>query len=260
MQHVGEALIGSAGRKAPQDLNIEDVRRAFNSWGHLARTTVYKRATLMRRMLKDLREEYPTIPRLWHAVPRVKQAPPRDVTITEEERSKLLAAARPHMQLLILLCSDLAIRSGTASKLAPQHYDRKMRTLTFTTKYDARMCLPVTRKIEALIDECLDRGDPLTPFVFTLNPRGHVHTHNLRAGFRRLCRKAGIHRRIILHDLRRTTAVRVLDITKDVRQVQAALGHSNLLSTMHYLDHRLATVSRDLLENASHLPMEETIQ
>jgi integrase len=259
MQHVGQALIQFAGNKAPQDLNIEDVRRAFNSWGHLARTTVYKRATLMRRMLKDLREEHGIIPRLWHAVPRVKQAPPRDVTIAEEERRRLLAHARPHMQLMILLCSDLAIRSGTASKLAPQHYDRQTKALTFTTKYDARMCLPVTRRIEALIDECLDRGDPLTPFVHTLNPRGHVHTHNLRAAFKRLCKKAGIHRRIILHDLRRTTAVRVLDLTKDVRQVQAALGHSNLLSTMHYLDHRMVAVSRDLLESASHLPT-ETIQ
>lgn len=259
MQQIGKVFIEEAGTKAPQDLNIEDVRRAFGHFSKQARTTAYKKATLMRRMLRDLRDEH-GIPKLWQAVPRIKQAPPRDVTVSEEEREKLIQAANPHMQCLILLCSDLAIRSGTAAKLAPEHYDPKTRRLSFTTKYDERLSLPVTERLAFLIDQCMAQRRSLTPFVNILNPRGHAHPENLRAAFKRLCVRVGIKRRITLHDLRRTTAVGIYDLTHDLRMVQAALGHSNLMSTLHYLDHRMTTVPRALLEKASENNRKETVQ
>ncbi len=259
MQYVGRALIEAAGHKAPCDLGIDDVRKAFNKFADMARTTQYCRATLMRRMLRDLRDEY-GIPRLWQAVPKLRNAPPRDVTYSEEEKAKLLAHANPHMELLIRLCSDLAIRSGTAVKIAPEHYDRQKGRLTFTTKSDARVSLPVTRRIAELLERCSSSGDTITPFIEQLNPRGHAHINNLRQAFRRLCKRAGIERRVILHDLRRTTAVKVLELTHDLRQVQATLGHSNLLSTMHYLDHRNTTVHREMLEEASASTWEGKIQ
>jgi len=257
MQQVGKALIAEAGNKAASDLNLQDIRRAFTHWDKLARSTRYRRATLMRRMLKDLREAH-GIPRLWEAVPRVKAAPPRDVTATDQERSQLLLTAPPHMQCLIMLCSDLAIRSGTAARLTPANYDARTRRLTFTTKYDARLSLPVTDRLAFLLDECAPF--PHTPFVHSLNPRGHAHVHNLRAAFRRLCKRVGILRRLTLHDLRRTTAVKTMDLTHDIRMVQAVLGHSNLQSTLHYLDHRMTEVPRSLLQSASENDTPRTIQ
>jgi integrase len=70
----------------------------------------------------------------------------------------------------------------------------------------------------------------------------------LRVLFRKLCIQIGITRRITLHDLRRTTAVGMLRLTHDVRDVQAILGHRSLQSTIWYLDHDLRPVPRHNLE------------
>ena len=48
--------------------------------------------------------------------------------------------------------------------------------------------------------------------------------------------------------LRRTAAVAMLEYTRDVRDVQALLGHRNLPSTLWYLDHDLRPIKRSTLE------------
>jgi integrase len=66
--------------------------------------------------------------------------------------------------------------------------------------------------------------------------------------FRELCKQVGIAYRITPHDLRRTTAVNLYKTTRDVRDVQALLGHRSLQSTIWYLDHDLRPVKRSTLE------------
>ena len=55
--------------------------------------------------------------------------------------------------------------------------------------------------------------------------------------------------RIRPHDFRRTAAVKLLEHTRDVRDVQALLGHKRLANTVHYLDHVLSPVSLAALES-----------
>ncbi|MGC2612558.1 MAG: hypothetical protein WA354_00900 [Terracidiphilus sp.] len=62
--------------------------------------------------------------------------------------------AEPHMRLWILLCSDLALRSGAAARLCPEHRDPISGLLAFTTKFGAKLRLPVTKEIEALLRTC----------------------------------------------------------------------------------------------------------
>jgi len=181
---------------------------------------------------------------------------PRNVTVTDDERAALLAAAPAHLRLWLLLCSDMAIRSGTAIRIGPQHWNRQRGTLSFTTKCEERLTLPVTTEIETLIDQC-DPNDPL-PFVCqlwrehsrTIKRGGHpstFRTNTLREQFTQLRNSLGL-RRVTLHDHRRTTAVAMLRHTHDVREVQALLGHKNLQSTFWYLDHDLRPIRRDTLE------------
>jgi site-specific recombinase XerD len=75
-----------------------------------------------------------------------------------------------------------------------------------------------------------------------------ITTTGLRRCFARLRLRAGIGRRITPHDLRRTTAVAMLESTADIRDVQALLGHRTLNSTIWYLDHDLRPVKRSVLE------------
>jgi hypothetical protein len=61
---------------------------------------------------------------------------PRNVTMTQQEIDSILAAAPDDIRLWLLLCSDLAMRSGTASRIGPTNYDPRRRELRFTTKCD----------------------------------------------------------------------------------------------------------------------------
>lgn len=213
------------------------------------------RTAALRRILRWL-WEYHASPRLDHVLRRYPGLRPRNVTATASELDRIFTAAPPHLRLWLLFCSDLAIRSGTAQRLAPEHYDQQQRTLTFVTKLGEKLTLPVTADVAELIDQC----DPTNPVSFVrqlwleAKPHGHpVNPHGtngntLNASFRALKLRLGITRKLTPHDLRRTAAVAMLRHTQDIRDVQALLGHRSLQSTVWYLDHDLRPVSRASLE------------
>ena len=212
----------------------------------------------LRRILRWLWEEHGA-PKLDSYVPKLTGMRPRNVTADRATINCILAAARPDMRLWLLLCSDLGIRSGTALRIAPENYDARAGTLSFTTKKAAALTLPITQAVADLLDTC-DLDNPL-PFVTQLRvravgnmgrPRRHaeVNSHNLRQEYAALRRSLGITKRITPHDLRRTTAVAVYKHTRDLHIVQSFLGHRNMQATIWYLDHDLQPLDRAILEEA----------
>jgi integrase len=210
--------------------------------------------------------------KLYERVIKSPTPKPRNVTATEAERVKVMSLASPHLLCMIMLCSDMAIRSGTAQRLTPEHYDPVAKTLTYDTKYQNRQCLPVPAALALLLDRCSKSG---IPFVAQLeredSQRGKYFKYDrplshqqLYLDWMRLKARAGITRKLTYHDLRRTTAFRIYDATRDIRLVQAVLGHSNLTSTCWYLDHHLTEVPVAVFEqarlNSKLNPETETIQ
>ena len=122
-----------------------------------------------------------------------------------------------------------------------------------------KLSLPTTAEIETLLDDCDPRNPE--PFVRQLwhNQPGNNHPHQrgamrrsqhltLLAAFGRLRRSLGITRHLTPHDLRRTTAVAMYRHTRNLRQVQALLGHRSLQATIWYLDHELEPIEAETLE------------
>jgi integrase len=169
-----------------------------------------------------------------------------------------LQAAPVHLRVFLLLCSDLAMRSGTAARIAPKHYDPERGQVSFSTKFGDRLTLPVTQELRNLF-ACAN-GPADVPYVVQFNPRANSavkpkHLANsLSLALRRLRFRLGITKRIIPHDLRRTTAVHVYENTHDLRKVQAVLGHRSLPQTLHYLDHNIMTPALETLEDAKAKP------
>ena len=175
-----------------------------------------------------------------------------------------------------MLCSDLAMRAHTATRITPENYDKKAGTITFATKFGTMQTLPVTLELQALFDEAEARmgaktgkggrnvvgriGGPSTPYVALLSPLGRVSYVTLQHAFAKLRRSIGITRQLTAHDLRRTTAVRVYQVNRDLRAVQALLGHKTLATTLYYLDHRNTPVDLSTLELAKLNPTTEAIQ
>lgn len=214
------------------------------------------RANALKRVLRWL-WEYHGAPKLDNVVSHYSCIRPRNVTATRDEIDTILDAAPAHMRLWLLLCSDLALRSSTAARIAPHHYNMDTREIRFTTKCDARLTLPVTDEIAAMFQRC-DMGSTVS-FVRQLwcaehkgggrRPKPFTNDiSELRSQFRKHLSKLGITKRLIPHDLRRTAAVAMLEATGDIRDVQALLGHASLRSTIWYLDHDLRPVKKSTLE------------
>lgn len=254
---AAKILIAIAGSITPQKLRPAHAIEANeiicgSGWTH---STQAGKAAAMKRLLRWLSKHHGSqeLADLIAAHPGLR---PRNVVASEAEISALLAASRPHMRLWLLLCSDLAIRSGTAARLAPAHYDQRSAILRFATKLGEKLTLPVTAEIAAILNTC----DPANPesFVRQLWQRHRLrhapqskpfkNSNQLNSQFQKLRRSIGITRKLTPHDLRRTTAVAMLEATGDIRDAQALLGHRSLQSTVWYLDHDLRKVSRQTLE------------
>lgn len=228
-----------------------------------SQSTRHARASAARGVLRYL-AKYHGGPELECLIRKVARPKPRNVTATEEERSALLAAAPPHIKCWLLLCSDLAIRSGTAAKLGPENYDRQQGVLTFTTKYGNAQVLPVTRELRLIIDGCKDMT---RSFVSQLQQpgmqrrnKGRVSRNTAGLAFRKLKERLGIRGSLRPHDLRRTTVRKVYDKTRDLRIAQALLGHSDLAATAWYLQDALTEVPLATLELAKLNPLTERPQ
>jgi integrase/recombinase XerC len=182
------------------------------------------------------------------------------VTVTNKERTAIIDAAPPDLRCWLLLCSDLAIRSTTAARIAPCHYNPEARTVTFATKFGTTQTLPATAELVQMFEAAPKHEDTTVPYVALYSRLGRICAPHLRVRFHNLRRSLGITRHITPHDLRRTTAVKMLDVTKDIRVVQALLGHRELATTLYYLDHRNTPVELTTLELAKLNPTTETIQ
>lgn len=175
-----------------------------------------------------------------------------------------------HIKCWLLLCSDMAIRSGTAARISPKHYDKGKGTLTFRTKYSNAQTLEVTAELRALLDT--PGLDPDLPYVAQLargkewrtgrplQCLGRMSHRSMHGAWRRLKEAAGVRKELRPHDLRRTTVRRVYELTHDLRKAQALLGHSDLTSTLWYLQAQHATVSAETLELAKAQTATELIQ
>jgi integrase len=223
---------------------------------HYAQVTRKVRCNCLRRILRNL-WEYHGAKLLVDHIPHVGSIRPRCVTASRNELDALIDAAGPTLQLLLLMCSDLAIRSGTAVQIRPSDYNKERKELRFRTKYDEKVGLPVTAVLVEIFESC-DLSSHL-PFITQVRlkedpsrakSRKHdvVDPHRLRKELKDLRLSLGIEKRIVLHDLRRTTAVEMFRHTKNLHIVQRLLGHRTLQATLWYLDHDFEPVQIEDLE------------
>ena len=116
---------------------------------HILHTKCRQRARFcgLLRIL-PLIEEYGAPP-LDHIITKHPRLRPRNVTMIHREKETILNAAPDDIRLWLLLCSGLAMRSGTASRIGPANYDPRRREMRFTTKCDEALTLPVTAEVAA---------------------------------------------------------------------------------------------------------------
>jgi len=253
-------LIAAAGSVRPCDLGQTEVLEAIRIGEHLSQGTRYGKRSCFKRLLTYLHEEHGARS-LAKYVPKITPPAPRAVTATHDERARLIAACPLWLRLWVLLCSDMLMRNATASAICPDNYNAQLRTLTFRTKFGSWQTMPVTAEIAAILESTkLNGKQSSTPYIALLHPLGRICKTWPGQKIKYVAKSAGITRKLTPHDLRRTTATAIYDQTKDMRIVQAALGHKQLATTLWYLDHRNTPVPVGVLELAKLNPTTEAIQ
>ena len=122
-------------------------------------------------------------------------------------------------------------------KAAPIHYNSQARTITLTQqKTQQPVSVPVSEALAEMLDH-MPPGNAATPFHLLLRDKP-ITPGGLDRAWQRLKKKAGVNPNLWLHDLRRTIAVSIYEVSKDLRVVEQMLGHQSLQSTIRYLEHR----------------------
>lgn len=252
-------LIAAAGSVRISELGQAEVLEAIKLGEDLSQGTRYGKRSCFKRLLNYLAEEHGAR-QLAKYVPRITPPAPRAVTATQDEKERILAACPTWLKCWVLLCSDLALRNATAASICPENYNEETGSITYKTKFGTWQILPVTDEIRALFAKAPRDTPRSLPYVAALHPNRRICKTWIGQKFAYVVRAAGITRKLTAHDLRRTTAMRVYDMTHDLRMVQAVLGHKQLATTLYYLDHRDKTVLVSTLELAKLNPKTEAIQ
>jgi len=213
--------------------------------------SVFNRASALRGFCRWL-DKLTATRRFSDCVPAMSQPDPRTLTITQDDVTTLAHAAPPWLRVVILSCYELGLRSGTAMRLCPEHWNREAHTVTIETKKARKTTQPVSPRLEELFES--SEAEPGVPFWLahhgpdrlqeTRGAARHKTTNAvmLSRAWNALKKKCGVDQRLWLHDLRRTLCVLTYEQSgKDLIAAQAALGHKNLATTLRYL----APLTRD---------------
>jgi hypothetical protein len=116
---AARSLVGVAGRVAVGNLAPIDLFQTVATWDHLAHATRYARSSALGYVVRLLETAHGAPKGLSKTIPKIGKPSPRNTTATLAERAAIMTASPVHLRLLLLMCSDLAIRSGTALKMSP---------------------------------------------------------------------------------------------------------------------------------------------
>lgn len=226
------------GHAPAAELTELHLRTICDAWkARLRPATRYMRTMRLRRLVRSI-TNLTGRPDLLYAIPRVRRPGPRQTIATPEEIAALLAHANKWMRGVILLATHAGLRRSDCFRVAPVHYDAERRVISIDQKKTGRVVvIPVTETLAAWL-EAITPDTIHTPYVAAYRGKEAITFSGLKFAWSALKKKAGVNPDLWIHDLRRTAAVSLYQLTKDLTAVEAFLGHASLSSTCGYLEHK----------------------
>lgn len=222
-------IANACGPIAPQAIHPAQIAALFAKWkATLAQSTYHSYATEARNFLRTTR------PDILAALPKTNRGRKHYPPATPEEIAKLIASANAWMRALLIIAKTTAMRKSDCLALTANHITGD--TLTITQhKTSRKLTIPASPELLELI--ALAPGqDTTTPIVERYAGRPIGLTMFVKQ-WEKLRARTGVNPKLVLHSLRHTFAVMLYDRTHDVRVVQEMLGHADLNTTFHYLEH-----------------------
>jgi integrase len=165
---------------------------------------------------------------------------PRRRRLTDDEEERLIRAASPHLQRLIIAAFSLAARLGELLSLQWRDVDlqrRRIRLLAHKTKDGEERVLPVSESLASVLElvKTGPDGRPHAQTAFVFGNAVGERVNSVKTAWRAACRRAGI-TDLRFHDLRHEAASRFVEGGWPLHHVQEMLGHSNLKQTSTYVN------------------------
>jgi integrase len=243
---AANALAALAGELKPHQLTALHFQSVIQRWKQtLAPATTHRYRQALLQMVKHI-AHFTGNHHLIREVPRTTDPGPRTTIATAEEITRLVANAAPWMRCFLLLATSLAMRLREAASIAPANYNDQDHTISFRTKGGKTHKLPSTPELEATFAAAPPTDDPLCPYVEIYRGK-RVTINTVHHEWRKLKKAAAVNPDLIIHDLRRTTAVNLYELCRDLRTVEHLLGHASIATTARYLEHRDPEKIRPLL-------------
>lgn len=181
--------------------------------------------------------------------------------LTDEEVERLLSQPNrrywgPHRDYLFMrVILKAGLRASEATGLRPAHVDLMSGKLMVREGKGAKdrtlwLGEEVLEELRSWVDRRADVAGA-SDYLFPTRKGTEVATSHLRRSVKRYARKAelGEVERVSPHTLRHTFATRLLEATGNIRQVQKALGHADISTTMvytHVVDEELEAAMKQL--------------
>jgi site-specific recombinase XerC len=158
---------------------------------------------------------------------------------------------------IIALLYGAGLRRSEAAELDLAHYDSTAGELKVRGKGDKERLVPLEAGVAAALDDWISVRDSIAgPLLCPIRKGGRMELRRMSAQaiYDALLKRGREARLSSLspHDLRRTFASDLLDVSGDVSAVQKLLGHANVQTTMRY-DRRGEVAKRKAI-NLLHLP------
>jgi site-specific recombinase XerD len=134
-------------------------------------------------------------------------------------------------EALALEVKDIDLEHGTVTVLHGKGDRRRMAGI------DAQAIAVVERWLERRRQLGIRRGAPVFCTISRPSMGLPMHSSVVRETFKDLAARAGLEKRFHPHGLRHTFASELAEEGVDLRKIQRQLGHSELATTAHYIDH-----------------------
>jgi len=164
---------------------------------------------------------------------------PRTRRLDGDEEARLIAAASPHLQALIIAALETGCRLGELLSLQWQQVrwaDNVLLLPANKTKTATARDVPVTSRLHAILEmrRYAPDGAEHPPEAYVFGNEVGERVGRVMTAWRAACRRAKIED-LHFHDLRREFASRLLESGASDHEVRDWLGHANITTTSRYL-------------------------
>jgi site-specific recombinase XerD len=184
--------------------------------------------------------------------PKVPRSVPAAFPAPAVEQLLEVAAGDARLTAIIWSMLGLGMRRIEVHRLNVEDWDRWGETVKVTGKGSHERILPVTAAVRRAWDRYLAEDPRATGPMFVNCHGGRLSTTSITKTVGDALTEAGIKRRAYdracAHALRHTAASDVLEASRDLRLVQAMLGHANVATTSIYLRRSTIGEMREAME------------